>query len=263
MASRRRKRLSAWGILARLGHTGDNHDDIIQHVFEMTSRVTVRSDDGAPIDGDDFLVETFESLGTTKDWPHCGSPEWSRLRLRALTIVVNRLGREGLLDCVSVGVEGTPASSDTEAGKPTDTQGGGRSDATDARDGVDEVPGVEVAGAMLRRGRRNRKGWSRCVRRETPLSVILRWASACCPDVPRERLIELARLLRGTAWVDEDGHVRGGMMLAALESELEADWRDEEWVEKVVNDEQWVDVVVDFETAIEQLRSVFTRLSLL
>lgn len=80
MASKKRKRLSVWGILARLGLTGD-HDDIIQHVFEMASRVTVRSDDGDPlrggslIDGDDSLVGMFEDLGTTKTWPGCGSPE--------------------------------------------------------------------------------------------------------------------------------------------------------------------------------------------
>jgi|GEM_PF-2515677 len=64
MASR--KRLSVWGILARRGLTGD-HDEIIQHVFEMASRVTLRSGDGEPLDGGDFLVGVFEWLGTTKD----------------------------------------------------------------------------------------------------------------------------------------------------------------------------------------------------
>ena len=97
----KKKRLSVLGVMARLGHTGDEYE-IIQYVFEMTSRVTLRSGDGDPIDGDDFLVELFESLGTTKDWPACGSAEWERLRLVALRRVVARLAREGLLDCVAV-----------------------------------------------------------------------------------------------------------------------------------------------------------------
>ncbi len=101
MASGKRKRLSVWGILARLGHKGDDHDEIVQHVFEMASRVTVRGDDGEPIDGDDYLDGVFESLGTTKDWPGCGSPEWVRLRQVALRKVVARLAQEGLLDAIA------------------------------------------------------------------------------------------------------------------------------------------------------------------
>ncbi len=55
MASRKN---SVWAVLERLGHKG-SRDDTIQHVFEMASRVTVRSDSGEQIDGDDFLVEVF------------------------------------------------------------------------------------------------------------------------------------------------------------------------------------------------------------
>ncbi len=99
--AKRKKRLSVWGILARLGHIGD-HDEIIQHVFEATSRVTLRSNDGKPVDGDNYLCAVFDSLGSTEDWPACGSPEWERLRLTALRRVVARLASEGLLDCVAV-----------------------------------------------------------------------------------------------------------------------------------------------------------------
>ena len=101
MASKRRKRLSVWGVLARLGHRGD-HDEVAQHVFEMASRVTLRGDDGEPLDGDDFLCAVFDSLGSTRNWPMCGSTEWERLRLVALRRVVARLAQEGLLDCVAV-----------------------------------------------------------------------------------------------------------------------------------------------------------------
>ncbi len=99
--AKKRKRLSVWGVLARLGHTGD-HDDIIQHVFEVTSRVTLRTHDDKPLDGNSFLCAVFDSLGSTEDWPACGSPEWERLRLTALRRVVARLASEGLLDCVAV-----------------------------------------------------------------------------------------------------------------------------------------------------------------
>lgn len=101
----RKKRLSVWEILARLGHAGD-HDQIIQDVFEATSRVTLLSPDGKPLDGDDFLCGVFDRLGTTRSWPACGSDAWERLRLVALRRVVARLAREGLLDCVAV----TPTS---------------------------------------------------------------------------------------------------------------------------------------------------------
>ncbi len=101
MASKRRKRLSVWGVLARLGHTGD-HDDIIQHVFEATSRVTLRSRDGKTLDGDSYLCAVFDSLGSTHNWPACGSDAWERLRLVALRRVIARLAREGLLDCIAV-----------------------------------------------------------------------------------------------------------------------------------------------------------------
>lgn len=99
--AKKKKRVSVWGILARLGHTGD-HDDIIQHVFEATSRVTLRSSAGKPLDGDEFLCGVFDRLGTTRNWPVCGSAEWERLHLDAWRRVVARLAREGLLDCVAV-----------------------------------------------------------------------------------------------------------------------------------------------------------------
>lgn len=109
--AKRKKRLSVWGVLARLGHTGDQ-DDIIQHVFEATSRVTLRSHDGKPLDGDNFLCAVFDSLGSNKDWPACGSSDWERLRQDALRRVVARLAREGLLDCVAVSPTATATPKD-------------------------------------------------------------------------------------------------------------------------------------------------------
>mgnify|MGYP001612811783 CR=1 FL=1 len=103
MASKRPT--SVWDVLAGLGLRGDR-DGIIQHVFEATSRVTFRSDGGEPLDGGDFLVQLFESLGTTQDWPPSGSREWARLRVAALRKIIARLAREGLLDAVSVGAPG-------------------------------------------------------------------------------------------------------------------------------------------------------------
>jgi hypothetical protein len=97
--------MSVWDVLARLGHRGDR-DEIIQHVFEAASRATFRSDGGEPVDGGDFLVETFEALGTSKDWPPCGGREWTRLREQAIRRVLARCAREGLLDAVSVGRSG-------------------------------------------------------------------------------------------------------------------------------------------------------------
>lgn len=94
--------MSVWELLARLGHRGER-DGIIQHVFEATSRVALRSGGGEPLDGGDFLVEVFESLGTTQDWPPSGSREWARLRVAALRKIIARLAREGLLDAVAVG----------------------------------------------------------------------------------------------------------------------------------------------------------------
>jgi hypothetical protein len=104
MASKRR--MTVWQLLSRLGHKGDR-DEIIQHVFESASHVTFRSEDGGePMDGGDFLVETFEALGTTKDWPPCGGREWTRLREVAVRRIIARLAREGLLDAVAVGGDG-------------------------------------------------------------------------------------------------------------------------------------------------------------
>ncbi len=99
--AKKKKRLSVWGILARRGHSGD-HDDIIQHVFEAASRVTLRTHDGKPLDGNDFLCSVFDALGTTQTYPRVGSDTWERLRLAALRRVVARLASEGLLDCIAV-----------------------------------------------------------------------------------------------------------------------------------------------------------------
>jgi len=98
--------MTVWRLLARLGHRGDR-DGIIQHVFEAASRVTFRSEDGGePMDGGDFLVDVFESLGTTTDWPPSGSRQWTRLREVAVRKILARLAREGLLDAVAVGDDG-------------------------------------------------------------------------------------------------------------------------------------------------------------
>jgi len=107
MASKRRT--SVWDVLARLGHRGDR-DGIIQHVFEATSRVALRSGGGEPLDGGDYLVETFEALGTSETWPPCGSREWTRLREIAVRRILARLAREGLLDAVAVGNDGGTTS---------------------------------------------------------------------------------------------------------------------------------------------------------
>ena len=179
MASRKPR--SVWTLLERLGHPlrgGDKGDreETIQHIFEMASRVTVRSDDGKPIDGDVFLVETFEALGGTKDWPACGSSEWVRLREVALRRVVARLAREGLLDAIAVGratdAEGemeTPAAKDEGSASDGEQDGGG-SDTTGAeavdvdmaQAAKDENPnprtGVQVGRALIRRCQRNPKG---------------------------------------------------------------------------------------------------------
>jgi len=104
MASKRR--MSVWELLARLGHRGGDRDEIIQHVFEATSRVALRSGGGEPLDGGDYLVETFEALGTSETWPPCGSREWTRLREAAVRRILCRLAREGLLDAVAVGGDG-------------------------------------------------------------------------------------------------------------------------------------------------------------
>lgn len=99
--AKKKERLSVWGVLARLGHSSD-HEQVIQDVFEATSRVTLRSHDGKPLDGDDFLCSVFDDLGSTRSFPRVGSDTWERLRLDALRRVVARLAREGLLDCIAV-----------------------------------------------------------------------------------------------------------------------------------------------------------------
>jgi len=59
--------------------------------------------------------------------------------------------------------------------------------------------------------------------------------------------------LREVKWWDDDGHLLGGELISFLESELE-EGRDHE---------QWLLVVSDFDEAIQRLRSVFEKLSLL
>ena len=217
------KRISVWSVLARLGHRGDR-DDICQRVFEAASEV---------ID----LAEVFESL---REWPRSESPaSRRRVRKQALAIVVSRLASEGRLDCISV-------APTTDAITGTGTQ------APNDEDAVSWI-GSQTAAAMLRRVDRNPVGWSRCVKRNTPLRVIIRWSSEVCPDVPEEMLAALAHDLRRVPWVDEDGHILGSVMLRALEAELEAG-RDEK---------RWMLVVSDFHAAIDALRGVLERLSLL
>jgi len=284
MSSRKRKRLSVWGVLARLGlplrgGCGGDRDAIIEHVFDTASRLTFRSQDGEPIGGDDFLVSVFESLGTTKNWPGCGTPEWETLRFQALTKVVERLGREGLYDCISVGADGTPALT----GNETDgEQGGGGSDATETPDGdggrksptaedegltlhngdqsqtakdknPDPRTGVQVGRALIRRCQRNPDGWLRCVDRVTPYRVLVQWAKETCPGASAESLAALMDGLRLVRWWEDDGHILGGEILHSLEAELE----------RGCENEQWMLVESDFEDAIRRLRSVFEKLSLL
>ena len=253
MASGRRR--SVWDVLAGLGHGGGDRDRIVQDVFESASRVTLRSDGGELLDGGDVLGQVFESLGATKDWPACGSAEWQRLRTRALGIVVRRLAREGLLDAVAVapfGDETEPQGQRDEARPPGDTDG-----ATDASDGdrPDEVPGigVEIAAAMIRRIQNNPGRGFHCVRRDTPLRVIWRWAREACPKVSPESLVALKDELSQVAYRDDDGHLLGGILLIALEDELEA----------CCDDEDWTLVVTYYEEAVDTLRRVLTRLALL
>lgn len=223
---RRKKRLSAWGILARLGHTGDDQDEIVEHVFEATARLTLQGDDGEPLNGDDYLVGVFESLGTTETWPSCGSPEWERLRSQALSQVITRLGCEGLYDCISVGAKGTPAptgrpTADRQDGSDTtetpDAGGEGKSPtaedevpASDDDDGAKAVGddnhdprvGVQAYRAMIRRGIRNPTGWFRMVNRATPYRVIAGWASETCPNVTSMTALNGLKILRGVdRWV--------------------------------------------------------------
>jgi hypothetical protein len=202
--------MTVWQLLARLGHRGDR-DGIIQHVFEATSRVALRSGGGEPMDGGDFLVEVFESLGTTRDWPPCGGYEWTRLREIAVRKILARLAREGLLDAVAIG--GGDGTAAPDAGGPKDMPG----------------VGTEVASATLRRGADNPGVGFRCLKRDTPMSVIWRWARATCPDVPKERLVALKDGLSRVAYRAEDGHLLGGLMIRALEQELEAACDEGRW----------------------------------
>ena len=255
----KKKRLSVWGILAHLGHKDDDHDDVIQHVFEMASRVTLRSEDGKPMDGGDYLVEVFESLGTTATWPSCGSPEWVRLRQVALRRVVARLAREGLLDAIAVGCA-TDAECETDVETPAARDEGSGSDSIDgdmAQAAKDENPdprtGVQVGRALIRRCQRNPEAWFKCVDRITPYRVLVQWAKETCPAASAESLAALMDGMRLVRWWDDDGHVLGAEMLRVLEAEIE----------EGCGDERWMLVVSDFEAAVGRLRSVFERLCLL
>ncbi|MGB2987760.1 MAG: hypothetical protein WBE26_17980 [Phycisphaerae bacterium] len=222
----RKRTGNVWEILARLGHRGPS-DEICQAVFGRASAVGME------------LESLFDRLGATRDWPSPGTHEWKRLRTAALRAIVASLAREGRLDCICAGPTadaiagtGTPAANDEDTAP---------------------LSGTKKAAAMLRRAGRNPEGWSRCVKRETPLSAIVRWASSNCPGVPEKSLGSLADEIRELAYRDADGHILGSVMLRALEAELEAG-RDEG---------KWVLVVSEFEEAIGRLRSVFERLSLL
>ena len=158
------------GGIARLGPSG-GREEIVQRVFELASRVTLLSDGGKPMDGDNFLVEVFEGLGATKEWPAPGSRDWTRLRRIALRKVVARLAREGLLDGIAVGyAEGSEGETETTAAK--DEGSASHADGNGERATVGENPraGFEAYGAMIRRGQRNPTGWFRLV--NTPKSVL-------------------------------------------------------------------------------------------
>ena len=183
MASKRRM----WELLAYLGHRGDR-DAIIQCVFEAASRVTFRSEGDQPLDGGDYLVQVFESLSTTRDWPPCGGREWTRLRQIAVRKILARLAREGLLDAVSVGCPGEADHLDACGAAEAEGSGDGRRapDGADAceetaapeANGSDGMPGIgaEVDSAMLRRMSANAGCGFRCLKRDTPISIIRRWA---------------------------------------------------------------------------------------
>jgi hypothetical protein len=162
MASKRT--MTVWQLLARLGHRGDREDreNIIQHVFEATSRVALRSDGGEPLDGGDYLVEVFESLGTTRDWPPCGGREWTCLREVAVRRILARLAREGLLDAVSVGRSGRAGSGAEPRGRggrgPRAAPGGRgpRGESADERGGGVEAAGGDGLPGAARPGLRGR-----------------------------------------------------------------------------------------------------------
>ena len=207
--------------LARLGHRGRPNKEICQAVFEQAA--------SAGMD----LASLFTRLGATRDWPSPGTHEWKRLRTAALRAIVASLAREGRLDCISTSPD-------------------------EAHEMSGESPvlgiGVQVARSMFRRGDRNgRTSRFRCVKRVTPVKVILSWASSACPDVARKTLIELADELRMVHYFDEDGHIRGADLLNILIQERDAacDHPDE------------MLAVADFDDAIDSLRQVFKRLSLL
>ncbi len=225
-----------WDTLRRLGHRGDE-DHICQAVFETASHVVIPLPDGGVLNGDELLVSVFEGLGSTKDWPACGTSDWARLRQVASGKVVARLACEGLLDCVAV----SPVADDGDEVKAAEN------DSTDPRQDV------QIFRAMIRRGERNPVGWFKAVEKNTPYRVIARWAVGACPDVSRENLVALLDSLNEVRFWEDDGHIRGGELLQALEAELEDGCESKEWMLSVS----------DFEAAIQRLRSVFEKLCLL
>jgi hypothetical protein len=130
--------MTVWRLLARLGHRGGDRDANIQRLFEATSRVTFRSDGGEPMDGGDFLVQVFDSLGTTTDWPPSGSRQWTRLREIAARKILARLAREGLLDAVAVGADrGATAPEGNHLGARGAAEPEGSGDGNPERNGAD------------------------------------------------------------------------------------------------------------------------------
>jgi len=105
---------------------------------------------------------------------------------------------------------------------------------------------------MLGRGADNPGAGFRRLKRDTPISLIWRWARATCPDVPKERLVALKDRLSRVAYRAEDGRLLGAMMIRALEQELEP----------ACDDERWTLAASDFEEAVGMLMSVFERLAL-
>ncbi len=223
--------MSVWSVLRKLGHPlrggdralrgGDSgdRDMVCQAVFEQASEVIE-------------LADIFEGLGATRDWPECGSAEWQRLRTKALTIVVGRLAREGRLAGITVS-PGAGAGAEAPRRKRGE--------------------GSEVAAAMIRRIGDNPGVGFRCLKRETPLKVIMRWARETCPDAPQERLVALKDALSEVAWVDDDGHILGSVMLRELEAERDA----------ACDDPQEMLAYAEFDEAIDALRRVLERLALL
>lgn len=53
---------------------------------------------------------------------------------------------------------------------------------------------------MLRRGEDNPGVGFRCLKRDTPLKIVMRWASSVCPGVPQGSLVALKDELSRVGW---------------------------------------------------------------